>query len=131
VVATIGQGVGSARGAARWLRRAGRLVPLTGRIELLSRPILVEKFVRYALTRRKRDLPADDPSERDPEFVGLLFDFFRMLGRYYFRLEVRGVENIPPGGPALLVGNHNAGLLPADGCYRARPTVASVGDLRP
>ncbi len=94
-------------------------MPLRDRIELLSPPLLVEKFVRYGLTRRKRDLAADDPSERDPEFVRLLLDFFRMVGRYYFRLEVRGVENVPPAGPVLLVGNHNAGLLPADGFFTA------------
>lgn len=115
----MGHMVGAARGAAEWLRRADGLVPVGDRVELLCPPILVEKFARYALTRRKRDLPADDPSERDPEFVRLLLDFFRMVGRYYFRLEVRGVENIPTVGPVLLVGNHNAGLLPADGFFTA------------
>src|SRR5438105_1107688 len=35
------------------------------------------------------------------------------IGRYYWRVEWRGLENIPSEGAALLVGNH-AGTLPVD-----------------
>jgi 1-acyl-sn-glycerol-3-phosphate acyltransferase len=122
--------VAAARGAGEWLRRAGALVPVADRIELLSPPILVEKFARYALTRHKRDVPSDDPAQRDPEFVRLLLDFFRALGRYYFRLEVRGVHNVPAQGPVLLVGNHNAGLLPADAFFTALAIWDRFGPLR-
>lgn len=111
--------VGAARGTAEWLRRASQLVPLADRIELLTPPILVGKFTRYALTRHKRDVPSDDPARRDPEMVRLLLDFFRALGRHYFRLEVRGIQNVPAQGPVLLVGNHNGGLLPTDGFFTA------------
>ena len=45
-----------------WLGRYASLMPLRDRVELLSPPILLEKFARYALTRHKRDLPADDPA---------------------------------------------------------------------
>lgn len=41
---------------------------------------------------------------------------FEKLARYH-RLEVRGLENIPVDGPALLVGNHNGGLNPVDGLF--------------
>jgi 1-acyl-sn-glycerol-3-phosphate acyltransferase len=40
--------------------------------------------------------------------------FFRFLHEDYFKLQLRGVENIPSEGRALLVGNHS-GLLPLDG----------------
>jgi 1-acyl-sn-glycerol-3-phosphate acyltransferase len=36
------------------------------------------------------------------------------LFRHYFRGEVRGLENIPPAGPVLLVGNHSGGTMIAD-----------------
>ncbi len=32
----------------------------------------------------------------------------------WFRADVRGLENIPPRGPVLLVGNHSGGILIAD-----------------
>ena len=118
--------------AARgWLRRARALVPLRDQIELLSPPILLEKFARYALAGHKRDIPADDPSARDPEFVGLILDFFRVVGRRYFRLEVNGVDNIPADGPVLLVGNHNGAFLPTDGFLTTLAIWDHFGPARP
>jgi hypothetical protein len=32
----------------------------------------------------------------------------------WFCADVRGLENIPPRGPVLLVGNHSGGMLIAD-----------------
>ena len=46
-----------------------------------------------------------------------MMDLTRALGRYYFRLDVHGVDNVPPEGPVLLVGNHNGGFLPTDGFF--------------
>ncbi|MBN8659167.1 MAG: acyltransferase family protein [Candidatus Obscuribacter phosphatis] len=40
--------------------------------------------------------------------------FFRFLFEEYFKVRVKGVENIPRDGAAILVGNHS-GLLPLDG----------------
>jgi 1-acyl-sn-glycerol-3-phosphate acyltransferase len=111
--------VACARAVDDWLSRAGALVPLRDRAVLLSPPILVHRFLRYACTGHKRDFPSHDPRARDPEFVRLMLDLFRVLGRHYFRLEVQGTENVPATGPVLLVGNHNAGLLPADGFFTA------------
>jgi 1-acyl-sn-glycerol-3-phosphate acyltransferase len=107
------------RGIDDWMRRAAALVPLRDRVELLSPPILVEKFARYTLTRHQHEESSDEPALRDPEFVRLMLDLFRALGRHYFRLEVRGVENVPAEGPVLFVGNHNGGLLPADSFFTA------------
>jgi len=89
---------------------------------LLSPPRLVARFLRFARTRHAgqagHDL-ADDIAKRDPELVSLLLDLYRLLGRYWFRLEVQGVDNVPAKGPALLVGNHNGALLPSDGFFAA------------
>jgi 1-acyl-sn-glycerol-3-phosphate acyltransferase len=104
---------------ADWCRRAAALIPPADRVVLLSPPILMAKFARYAMSGHKRDALADDPAARNPELVDVILDLFQLLARYYFRLEVRGVENVPAAGPALLVGNHNGAFLPADGFFTA------------
>ncbi|HEY9678966.1 MAG TPA: lysophospholipid acyltransferase family protein [Drouetiella sp.] len=40
--------------------------------------------------------------------------FFRFCYEDYFKVDCRGIENIPESGRAILVGNHS-GLLPIDG----------------
>jgi len=111
------QFVDDVQGLRAWVRRAFSIVPVRDALELLSPPVLVAWFARYAMAGHKRDVPSDDPSLRDPELVRLLMDLFRAAGRYYFRLEIRGVENVPAEGPVLLVGNHNGGFLPTDGFF--------------
>jgi 1-acyl-sn-glycerol-3-phosphate acyltransferase len=110
------------REGMEWLQRARRLVPPEDRRVLFSPPRLVARFVRYALTRRaglSGEGDADGIEARDAELVTLLMDFSRGLGRHYFRLRLEGVEQVPPTGPVLLVGNHNGGLLPLDGFFTA------------
>ncbi len=50
----------------------------------------------------------------DREWTESLLPFFRFLYRDYWRVQVRGLENVPVEGAALLVSNH-AGVLPYDG----------------
>ena len=51
----------------------------------------------------------------DPEFTTKIFlPPLRRLADSWFRVEVRGAENLPADGSALLVSNH-AGTLPIDG----------------
>jgi 1-acyl-sn-glycerol-3-phosphate acyltransferase len=121
----------SARAAAGWLRRGASLAPARESAELLNPLVLVEKFARYALANHKRDVPADDPAARDPDLVALLLDLTRELGRRYFRLDVRGVDNVPSEGPVLLVGNHNGGLLPSDGFFTELAIRDRFGNARP
>jgi 1-acyl-sn-glycerol-3-phosphate acyltransferase len=49
-------------------------------------------------------------------FDRVLYDF---LYRYWFRVEVEGVENVPDAGGALLLANH-AGAVPPDGAMVAK-----------
>ena len=103
-----------------WLRRARRLIPREDRRVLLCPPRLVARFLRFAARRyqgRAGWATADDVRARDPEFVTLVVELYRILTRYYYRLRVEGVENIPASGPVLLVGNHNGGLLPSEGFF--------------
>jgi 1-acyl-sn-glycerol-3-phosphate acyltransferase len=59
-------------------------------------------------------LPGDDLDEWDPEYIRRTLPILGTLFRTYFRGEVRGLENVPPEGPALLVGNHSGGTMIAD-----------------
>src|SRR4029453_16449921 len=81
---------------------------------------------RLPATRRRDLLPAIEPertindwgrSERVEEFFDrTLVEFFY---RYWFRVEVEGIENVPSSGGGLLVSNH-AGALPPDAATIAR-----------
>lgn len=45
----------------------------------------------------------------DPELMNEVAPMIYWLCQKYFRLEVHGIENVPPG-KALVVGNHNSGV---------------------
>lgn len=59
------------------------------------------------------EFPLDDWGY-DQEVVDAVKPFFQFLYKYYWRVQVTGVENIPDEGRALLVSNHS-GQLPFDG----------------
>jgi 1-acyl-sn-glycerol-3-phosphate acyltransferase len=109
--------LGDAVAIGEWWNRLTDIVPFWDRVALTSPPILMEKFLSYAISQHKRQAVADDPDARNPDFVRVAMDLFRAVGRAYFRLEVRGVDNVPEHGPVLLVGNHNGALLPLDGFF--------------
>jgi 1-acyl-sn-glycerol-3-phosphate acyltransferase len=58
--------------------------------------------------------PGDHLSERDPDLIRSTLPAMAAFWQMYFRADVRGLENIPPEGPVLLVGNHSGGTLIAD-----------------
>jgi 1-acyl-sn-glycerol-3-phosphate acyltransferase len=55
----------------------------------------------------------DDLDSRDPEVLAALAPLFDVLTRWYYRLEVHGLERVP-AGRALVVINHNAGITFAE-----------------
>jgi 1-acyl-sn-glycerol-3-phosphate acyltransferase len=57
---------------------------------------------------------SEDPDARDPELIEALLQAVRPLARRVFDLRVEGLEHVPTEGPALIVANHNGGLLPLD-----------------
>lgn len=67
----------------------------------------------------------------DPQITEVLTAAVEPLAEKWFRLEVRGVENIPTEGGALLVANHS-GTIPLDGVITSYAVHKYTGrNLRP
>jgi 1-acyl-sn-glycerol-3-phosphate acyltransferase len=89
------------------------LASLAGRLGV-EWPWSVEETVAFARSRLTGDYAIDEFGF-DPEFTTKIFlPLLRPLVQSWFRVEVRGGENLPTSGSALLVSNH-AGTLPLDG----------------
>jgi 1-acyl-sn-glycerol-3-phosphate acyltransferase len=73
----------------------------------------LEETVSFIRSRLEGDYPVDEFGF-DPEFTTKIYlPVLRRLAESWFRVEVRGAENLPVDGSALLVSNH-AGTLPMD-----------------
>jgi 1-acyl-sn-glycerol-3-phosphate acyltransferase len=94
-----------------------------GRLDeaLTTAPAAVVSYLRMlgavaddvAGTVRRRK-PLDPFDYRDPSYIQHTLPALRLWSKFYFRADVRGLENIPAEGPVLLVGNHSGGLVIAD-----------------
>lgn len=74
----------------------------------------VDELVDFARNRLTGHYEIDEFGF-DAEFTTKVFlPLLRPLVQSWFRVDVRGAENLPTGGPALLVANH-AGTMPLDG----------------
>ena len=77
-------------------------------------PGSLEEVADFARSRLSGDYAIDEFGF-DPEFTTKIFlPLLRPLVQSWFRVEVRGAENLPADGSALLVCNH-AGTMPLDG----------------
>ena len=77
-------------------------------------PISLDQAVEFARERLSGSYPIDEFGF-DVEFTEQIFlPLLRPLVQSWFRLDLRGAENLPTSGSALLVANH-AGTLPIDG----------------
>jgi 1-acyl-sn-glycerol-3-phosphate acyltransferase len=77
-----------------------------------------------------RTLDGNDIDAWDPEYIRRVLPLWRAVLNTYFRGEVRGLENIPSSGPALLVGNHSGGTHIADTFLFATEFYAHFGPER-
>ena len=77
-------------------------------------PISLDDAIDFARARLAGDYTIDEFGF-DPELTEQIFlPLLRPLVQSWFRVELRGAENLPTSGSALLVSNH-AGTLPIDG----------------
>ncbi|MEQ4208043.1 lysophospholipid acyltransferase family protein [Actinopolymorpha sp. B9G3] len=86
----------------------------------------VSSGLEFARRRLTGDYEVDELGF-DPDLTeNVLLAILRPLYQTWFRAEVRGIENIPPVGGALVVANHS-GTLPLDGLM----THVAVHDTHP
>jgi 1-acyl-sn-glycerol-3-phosphate acyltransferase len=67
------------------------------------------------LRRAEPDVPEVDDFGYDRAYEARVAPLFRLLYRYWWRVEAVGLENLPPTGRALLVSNHSGGVFAYDG----------------
>lgn len=72
------------------------------------------RVVRAISELAQSRIPKADLDERDPDYIRETLPGLWMLASYYFRADVRGLQQIPAEGPVLLVGNHSGGNLTPD-----------------
>jgi 1-acyl-sn-glycerol-3-phosphate acyltransferase len=93
-----------------------------------------EQRLATAFAAIRRRLTGDfevDEFGFDPQLNEILVSAVEPLAEKWFRLEVRGAENIPAEGGALLVANHS-GTVPLDGVMTSYAVKRHSGrDLRP
>lgn len=89
-------------------------------------PSTLPETAEFARLRWTGDYAVDEFGF-DPTFTEqLVLPLLRPLVQTWFRVDVRGIENIPDSGPALLVSNH-AGTLPWDGLVLKTVVFDEVG----
>ena len=69
---------------------------------------------RGGLHRLTRPFRAANLDERDPDELRESLPAMWLVASLWFRAEVRGMGNVPPDGPVLLVGNHSGGNMTPD-----------------
>jgi 1-acyl-sn-glycerol-3-phosphate acyltransferase len=78
-------------------------------------PWLGYEVMNGLLDKRSLDRGDFSPDLPDKDALAVVIEFWAFLGKYYFRTNVEGVENVPESGPGIIVCNHSAGLMPMDG----------------
>jgi len=71
---------------------------------------------------------SEDLPER--EMYKSVLDLAEWLSHHYFTTRFEGVDNVPTSGPALIVGNHSAGLMPLDALFAMAQVRAVQGPER-
>jgi 1-acyl-sn-glycerol-3-phosphate acyltransferase len=75
---------------------------------------LVAQLGKAVSQQLQARIPRADLDERDPDYIRDTLPGMWLLASFYFRADVKGLENIPADGPVLLVGNHSGGNVTPD-----------------
>src|SRR5436309_7449224 len=79
-----------------------------------QRQSAVHALGRLVSDQVQKRIPTADLDERDPDFIRETLPGMWLLASFYFRADVKGLDNIPADGPVLLVGNHSGGNMTPD-----------------
>jgi 1-acyl-sn-glycerol-3-phosphate acyltransferase len=79
-----------------------------------QRRTVVQVLGRLFSEQVQKRIPTADLDERDPDYIRETLPGLWLLASFYFRADVKGLENIPADGPVLLVGNHSGGNVTPD-----------------
>jgi 1-acyl-sn-glycerol-3-phosphate acyltransferase len=97
---------------------------------MLFPPALGADVLRAALSGepiRGGEFSADLPDR--PMYTAVL-DLAEWLSQHYFTTRIECVDCVPASGPALIVGNHSAGLMPLDALFAMAAVRAAQGPER-
>src|SRR2546423_3024852 len=75
---------------------------------------LIAELSRAVSQQLQSRIPRADLDERDPDYIRDTLPGMWLLASFYFRADVKGLDNIPAEGPVLLVGNHSGGNVTPD-----------------
>ena len=94
---------------------AARAAPTNGAVDGRGESRGLASAIGRSLAEQvQRRIPTADLDERDPDYIRDTLPGLWLLASFYFRADVKGLENIPTEGPVLLVGNHSGGNLTPD-----------------
>jgi 1-acyl-sn-glycerol-3-phosphate acyltransferase len=79
-----------------------------------QRQSAIQALGRLMSDQVQKRIPTADLDERDPDYIRETLPGLWLLASFYFRADVKGLENIPAEGPVLLVGNHSGGNVTPD-----------------
>jgi 1-acyl-sn-glycerol-3-phosphate acyltransferase len=68
---------------------------------------IMERVLRIELPFNRYGI---DPYGVSQEHLGVVFSVLGFLYKHYFDVQCYGIENVPPRGRAMLVGNHSGGV---------------------
>jgi 1-acyl-sn-glycerol-3-phosphate acyltransferase len=93
---------------------AKRLAQTNGSVSPNGRPSVMRGIAQLVADQIARAIPSADLDQRDPDYIRETLPGLWLLASFYFRADVRGLENIPADGPVLIVGNHSGGNVTPD-----------------
>ncbi|MEA2474377.1 MAG: hypothetical protein QOE06_2292 [Thermoleophilaceae bacterium] len=100
--------------ASEYEQSARRHASSNGSVNGQGGPGFVENVGRVLAQQLQSRIPKADLDERDPDYIRETLPGLWLLASFYFRADVKGLENIPAEGPVLLVGNHSGGNMTPD-----------------
>ena len=101
--------------AREYERSAARRARTNGSVNGSDSPGGIASALGRAIAEQvQARIPTADLDERDPDYIRETLPGLWLLASFYFRADVKGLENIPAEGPVLLVGNHSGGNMTPD-----------------